>query len=227
MADPTPLARSLSANPFFAGLGPEAVEALAALAVSRRVAPEEALFRKGDPGDALYAVRRGQIRIATGTEGGRPFTLNIHGPGDVFGEVALLDGRPRTADAVAAEAGELLVLRRRDFLALLERRPGLAVRVTELLCERIRWMTTRMEETALMPLRTRLARRLVALAEDYGAELAVSQEELAVFVGASRESVNRQLQAWRREGLIALGRSRVRLLDPGALSGRAELEDAA
>ncbi|HEY8566146.1 MAG TPA: Crp/Fnr family transcriptional regulator [Beijerinckiaceae bacterium] len=227
MTDPTALARSLAANAFLAGLGSEAIGALATLGVSRRLAADETLFRKGDAGDALYAVRRGQIRIATGTEAGGSFTLNIHGPGDVFGEVALLDGRPRTADAVAAEVTELFMLRRRDFLALLERRPDLAIRFTELLCERVRWMTTRMEETALMPLQTRLARRLLALAEDYGAELTVSQEELGVFVGASRESVNRLLQAWRRQDLIALGRGRVRLLAADRLARHAELEDAA
>lgn len=227
MADPTPLARALAANPFFAGLGPEAVEALAALAVSRRVAPQEALFRKGDPGDALYAVRRGGIRISSGTEGGRRLTLNIHGPGDVFGEVALIDGRPRTADAIATEPTELFMLRRRDFLGLLERRPGLALRFAELLCERVRWMTERMEETVLMPLHARLARRIIALADDYGAEIAVSQEELAVFVGATRESVNRQLQVWRRQELVALRRGRLEVLDAGRLAESAAWEDAA
>src|SRR5215208_5155287 len=95
---PNALARLLAANPFFAGLGEEAVDAVAALCVTRSLGREELLFQKGDAGDALYAVRRGQIRIATGTDSGRRLTLNLLGPGDVFGEVALLDGRARTAD---------------------------------------------------------------------------------------------------------------------------------
>jgi CRP-like cAMP-binding protein len=217
MAGPHNLALLLKANPFFAGLGEEAIEAVAVLCVSRRLDPGETLFLKGDPGDALYAVRRGQIRIATSSASGRRLTLNLLGPGDVFGEVALLDGRPRTADAVAAEPTELYTVHRRDFCDLLERRPMVATRIIELLCERIRWMSAQMEERALLPLEARLAHRLVALSEDYGRELHVSQEELAIFVGASRESVNRQLQNWRRQGLVELSRNCIRVLQPSHL----------
>ncbi|MGA0594779.1 Crp/Fnr family transcriptional regulator [Enterovirga sp. CN4-39] len=213
MTEPAHLARLLGANAFFAGLGAEAIDDIARLCVSRTLDTDEVLFGKGEPADALYAIRRGQIRIATGTEAGRRLTLNLLGPGDVFGEVALLDGRPRTADAIAAEPTELFVVRRRDFLDLLEQRPIVAVRIIEFLCERIRWMSERMEEAVLLPVGDRLAKRLLALARDYGAELAVSQEDLAVFVGATRETVNRQLQVWKRMGLVELGRSRIRLRD--------------
>jgi CRP-like cAMP-binding protein len=128
-----------------------------------------------------------------------------------------LDGRPRTADAVAVEPTDLYMVHRRDFLDLLLKRPSVAIRIIEFLCERIRWMSAQMEERALLPLETRLAHRLVALSEDYGAEVQVSQEELAVFVGATRESVNRQLQTWRRQGLVELGRNRIRVLHPPRL----------
>ncbi len=218
MAEQHHFARLLGANPFFAGLGEDALQAVAGLCVTRSLGAEEMLFLKGDPGDALYAVRRGQIRIATGTEAGRRLTLNLLGSGDVFGEVALLDGHPRTADAIATEPTELFMVRRRDFLDLLERQPGVAVRIIEFLCVRIRWMSERMEESVLLPLSARLSRRLLALADDYGSELHISQEELAIFVGASRESVNRQLQTWRRGGILELGRSRIHLLDPARLS---------
>ncbi len=217
MAGPHNLALMLKANPFFAGLGDEAIEAIAVLCVSRRLDPGETLFLKGDPGDALYALRRGQIRISTGSASGKRLTLNLLGPGDVFGEVALLDGRPRTADAVAVEPTELYTIFRRDFFSLLEQRPSVATRLIELLCERIRWMSSQMEERALQSLETRLAHRLVALSEDYGRDLHVSQEELAVFVGASRESVNRQLQSWRRMGWVELGRNCIRVLHPSHL----------
>ncbi len=222
MSDPHHFARLLGANAFFAGLGPDAIGAVAALCVTCSLEPRETLFLKGDPGNALYAVRKGQIRIATGTEEGRRLTLNLLGPGDVFGEIALLDGLPRTADAVAVEATELFVVQRRDFLGLLEHRPIVAVRIIEFLCERIRWMSERMEESVLLPLPARLSRRLLALAEDYGTELHVSQEELAVFIGATRESVNRQLQAWRRQGVVELGRSRIRVLDRAGLRSTLE-----
>lgn len=217
MAEPHNLALLLRANPFFAGLGEEAIDAIAVLCVLRRLDAGETLFLKGDPGDAFYAVRRGQIRIATGNASGRRLTFNLLGPGDVFGEVALLDGRSRTADAVAVEPTDLYMVRRRDFFGLLEQRPAVAIRIIELLCERIRWMSAQMEERALLPLETRLAHRLVALSEDYGHELHVSQEELAIFVGASRESVNRQLQNWRRRGWVELSRNRIRVLHPAHL----------
>jgi CRP-like cAMP-binding protein len=222
MAEQCDFAHFFDASPFFSGLEPDALDAIAKLCRPRSLDATETLFLKGDEGGALYAVRRGRIRIGTETDAGRRLTLNILGPGDVFGEVALLDGRPRTADAVATEPSELFMVRRRDFLDLLERRPKLAVQIVELLCERIRWMSERMEESVLMPLRTRLAQRLLALTEDYGSELDVSQEELAVFIGATRESVNRQLQAWRRKGLVELGRSRIRVLDGAQLHSSPE-----
>jgi CRP/FNR family transcriptional regulator, cyclic AMP receptor protein len=158
-------------------------------------------------------VRRGQLAIVIGTADGRHMTLATLGSGDVFGEIALLDGQPRTADAVATEACDLFMVRRRDFLALLAANPDIALAVIEMLCARLRSANERMEEAVLMPLDVRLARRLVALADDFGATLDVSQEQLAEMVGSTRESINRQLQVWRREGIIQLGRSRVTVLD--------------
>jgi CRP-like cAMP-binding protein len=149
---------------------------------------------------------------------GRHVTLNILGSGDVFGEIALLDGQPRTADAIALEPCELFVVQRRDFLALLEREPSLAIRVIEFLCVRLRWMSMRMEEATLLPVEVRLARRLLMLAQDYGSQVQVSQQELASFVGAARESVNRQLQLWQQSGLVALGRCRIAILDVNRLA---------
>ena len=218
MSEPTHLARLLGANAFFAGLGPDAITVIAGLCVTRTLQAEETLFLKNDAADALYAVRRGEIRIGTGTREGRRLTLNLLGPGDVFGEVALLDGRPRTADAVATTATELFMVRRRDLLDLLGRRPEIAIRLIELLCARIRWMSQRMEEVTLLPAPARIARRLVALAEDYGADLRVSQDEIAIFADTTRETVNRQLQAWKLDGLVALGRSRINLLDREGLA---------
>jgi CRP/FNR family transcriptional regulator, cyclic AMP receptor protein len=191
VSTPNRLAELLAANAFFAALGQDALQAIAGLCRMRSVLRHEILFQKGDPGDALYAIRRGQIRIATGTEDGRSVTLNLLGPGDVFGEIALLDGDARTAEAIALEATDLFVIDRRDFLELLAHDATLAA--------------------TLLPLDTRLARRLVMLSEDYGAEIQVTQQELAAYVGAARESVNRVLQDWRRSGIIDLGRSRVRV----------------
>ena len=215
---PPDFAALLRLNPLFAKLGEEAIARIAALCVRRQLSAGEVLFVKGDEGDALYGIRRGQIRIATGTEAGKRLTLNVLGPGDLLGEIALLDGRSRTADAIAAEPSELFMVRRQDFLRLLEREPRIAVHLMELLCERVRWISERMEETALLPLEVRLARRIRTLADDFGTDLHISQEELGILLGVTRESINRQLQQWRREGLVELGRSRIRLLDPERLA---------
>jgi CRP-like cAMP-binding protein len=217
----TDFATLLQINPLFAGLGTEAIQKLAALCQTRMLTAGETLFMKGDEGDALYGLRRGQIQIETNTEDGESLILNVLGPGDLFGEIALFDGQARTANAVAAEATELFVLRRSDFIRCLESDVRLAVKVIELLCQRIRWISDRMEETALLPFSVRLARRLLVLSEDFGADIAISQERLGTYVGAARETVNRQLQVWRRAGLIDLKRGRILVLDQDGLSNAA------
>jgi CRP/FNR family cyclic AMP-dependent transcriptional regulator len=214
----------LKMNPIFAELGGDELQRISSLCHTRQLAAGELLFRKGDPGNALFGIRRGQIRIETGTSGGRRLTLNFMGPGDLFGEVALLDGESRTAAATAGEPTELFVLRREDFLAYLEREPKVAIKLIRLLCRQIRWQSERMEEGMLQPLPVRLARRLCALASDFGSEVHISQEQLGIFVGAARESVNRQLQLWRRDGILDLQRGRILLRNMTKLAAVARNE---
>jgi CRP-like cAMP-binding protein len=208
----------LKMNPLFSDLGAEELQRLSTLCHTQQLDAGEVLFQKGDEGDALYGVRRGQIRIETGASDGSRLTLNFQGSGDLFGEIAVLDGQTRTADAVAGEATELFVLRRGDLLAFLEREPKIAIRLIELLCQRIRWVSERMEESVLQPLPVRMARRLCALADDYGSEVHISQEQLGVYVGAARESVNRQLQQWRKDGILDLQRGRILLKNMNRLT---------
>jgi CRP/FNR family transcriptional regulator, cyclic AMP receptor protein len=224
MSRQTEFAVILKMNPMFADIGADELQRLAALCHTQHLDGGEMLFQKGDPGDALYGVRRGQIRIETGASDGNRLTLNFLGPGDLFGEVAVLDGQSRTADAAAGEPTELFVLRREDFLGFLEREPPVAVKLIMLLCQRIRWMSERMEESVLQPLPIRLARRLCALASDFGSEVHISQEQLGVFVGAARESVNRQLQQWRKDGILDLQRGRILLHNMKKLTAVARSE---
>jgi CRP-like cAMP-binding protein len=226
MREPRDFVAILGATPFFSRLGGDAVASIAALCTTHALGPDELLFQKGDSGDALYGIRRGRIRISSGSEAGRAMTLNILGSGDVFGEIALLDGRPRTAEARALERCELFALRRRDFMAFLEGNPSVAVSVIELLCERLRWMSDRVEEAALVPVEVRLARRVLMLAQDYGSDVQISQHELGQFIGVSRERVNRQLRRWKRDGLVSVGRSRIGLLDCARLSALCDAEAA-
>ena len=214
----------LKMNPMFADLAAHEISRLSNLCHTQHLANGEVLFQKGDPGDALFGVRRGQIRIETGASDGSRLTLNFMGPGDLFGEVAVLDGQSRTADATAGEVSELFVLRREDFLSFLEREPKVAIKIIVLLCERIRWQSERMEESVLQPLSVRLARRLCALATDFGSEVHISQEQLGIFVGAARETVNRLLQSWRKDGILDLQRGRILLQNMPRLTAIARNE---
>ena len=214
----------LKTNPMFADLGSDELQRISGLCHTEHLGLGEMLFHKGDPGDALFAVRRGQIRVETGASDGSRLTLNLMGPGEVFGEVAVLDGQSRTADATAGEPTELFVLRREDFLSHLEREPKVAVKIIQLLCQRIRRQSERMEESMLQPLPVRLARRLCALASDSGSEVHISQEQLGVFVGAARESVNRQLQLWRKDGILDLQRGLILLQNMAKLTAVARNE---
>lgn len=211
----------LGLNPLFSGLGTESILKIAALCHAQNLAAGEVLFQKGDSGDALYGIRRGQIRIETGSAGGGRLTMNVLGAGDVFGEIAVLDGQTRTADATAAEASELFIVRRNDFLSYLESEPQVALKLIALLCQRIRLASDRFEEAVLLPLHVRLARRLCALAADFGSEVHISQEQLGIYAGAARESVNRQLQHWRQQGILELRRGCILLLNVARLKAEA------
>ena len=217
MSEQAEFAVILKTNPMFAELGTDELQRLANLCRTQQVAAGEVLFQKGDPGDALFGVRHGQIRMETSADATRS-SLNFAGPGDLFGEAAVLDGQERTADATASEATELFVLGREEFRNFLENEPKVAIKIIQLLCERIRRQTERMEEAVPQSLPIRLARRLYELAHDCGSELHISQERLGIFVGAARESVNRQLQAWRKDGILELQRGRIRVQDPAKLS---------
>lgn len=214
----------LKMNPMFSDLGADELQRLSNLCHIRHLATGEVLFQRGGPGDALFGVRHGRIRIETGASDGSRLTLNFMGPGELFGEIAVLDGESRTADATAGEPSELFVLRREDFMNFLEHEPKVAIKIITLLCQRIRWQSERMEESVLQPLAVRLARRLVALGADFGSEVHISQEQLGVFVGAARESVNRQLQSWRKDGILDLQRGRILLQNMSRLTAIARNE---
>src|SRR5258707_3428688 len=149
----------LKMNPMFADLGADELQRISGLCHTQQLGVGEVLFQKGDNGDSLFGVRRGQIRIETGAADGSRLTLNFMGPGDLFGEVAVLDGESRTADATAGEPTELFVLRREDFLPPLEREPRVAIKLIQPFCPRIPRVSQRVEESVLQPRPRRPARR--------------------------------------------------------------------
>src|ERR1700732_1139032 len=140
----------LERNRLFRGLSAATIQQISALAVRRSYQEGEIVFTQGDPGDALYGVVTGRIRISASTRDGKEMFLNIMEPGDTFGEIALLDGRPRTATASATSPSELIIITRDHFLELLKREPELVSHVIQLLCERIRWTSGLAEESALL-----------------------------------------------------------------------------
>jgi CRP-like cAMP-binding protein len=218
----------LQRSPLFRGLAPPALERIASLATQRNYGAGEIVCSQGDPGDALYAVVTGRIRISSGAADGREIFLNIMEPGDSFGEIALLDGGTRTATAIAMVASELVSLRRDHLFALLERESQVALELLRLCGERLRWTSGLLEDAALLDAPARLAKRLLSLGQLHGERsgngfrLRISQEDLASFLGVSRQAVNQQLQAWKAQGWVELGRGVVTVLDAAALKKAAQ-----
>jgi len=210
-------------NSLFRGLAAATLERVVQLATRRSYEEGATVFLRGDPGDALFGVMTGRVRISASRAGGKEVFLNIMEPGDAFGEIALLDGSPRTATATAMARSELMILRREPFFELLRVEPQLATHLIQLLCKRVRWTAELMEDSALLGPPARLAKRLLTLASVHGREtpegtrLTLSQEELAQFLGLSRQMVNQHLQTWRGKGWLALGRGSVTLLDARSL----------
>jgi len=211
-------------NYLFRGLPDAALERIAALATRRAYYKGSVVFSQGDVGDALYGVASGRVRLSASASDGREVFLNIMEPGDTFGEIAVMDGLPRTANATALDDTSLIAIQRNDFLPFLEREPQLAIHLLKLLCERLRWTSDLVEESAFLAGPARLAKRLLILASLHGRaagvghlELRISQSELAHFLGISRQIVNQHLTDWRRQGWVDLGRTQIVIRNTEAL----------
>jgi CRP/FNR family transcriptional regulator, cyclic AMP receptor protein len=220
----------LSRHYLFRTLDPAIMNRLERLAIRRRMPPGEVLFLKGDEGDALYGILAGRVRISTSAPNGKEVLLNIMEPGDIFGEIALLDGNPRTADATALASGELMVIKRQDFLSLLRDEPLLAVHLLKLVCERFRRTSERIEDAAFLSLPARLAKRLLSLSQTdtsgtAARHIRVVQYELAQMIGTTRESINRHLQRWRSNGWIEIHRGDLVVRDAAALRHLVEVDE--
>jgi len=203
----------------FSSLDEKARREIAAHAVSRRFAAGESICRLGDDGDSMMAVVVGSVRISRPTVRGKEIILADLQPGELFGEIALLDGRSRSADAMALTNCELMVLPRRDVLAFLEKNPAVCMKLMEILCARIRRSDERMADIAFFNLPVRLAKILLSYQpQGRGAmKLSLSQTELAEMAGGTREKVNRCLRDWQRQGILELKNRWTIILKPEAL----------
>jgi CRP/FNR family cyclic AMP-dependent transcriptional regulator len=223
----------IKGNILFRDLDPALINPIAELGIRRKLAANQCLFVKGDDGDALYGVLSGSIRISVSAPSGKGINLNMLYPGDMFGEIALLDGNKRTADATAMEATELLCIQRPAFLKLMRDEPDLAVHLLYMLCDRLRKTSEIVEDTAFLGLGPRLAKGLLNLvnsADQSGATdgpvvLNISQSELGQMMGVSRESINKCLRSWSDDKWISLNRSQITILQEDALQYMIEKEE--
>lgn len=220
----------LATNPLFGILDAGELDELISLSTVLRYQGNQLIFNRGDPGDGLYAIIDGRVGIKTVSKAGKEIFLNILEKGEVFGEIALLDGKERTAGAVAMQPTELLFIGRDRFVPFLEARPKLCVRLLNVLCARLRWTSDIIEDTIFRDIRSRLAKRLLAFRRVYGVpvdagvriDLKISQEDLGRMLGATRESINKELGAWQAQGVISHDHGYITLHDIAALEDLAE-----
>lgn len=217
---------ALTRTQIFQSLQPAELDAVLARATLRRAARGDMIRRRGDPGTGMVVIASGRVRISLVSEDGREVTLTVLGPGEVLGEMTLLDGGECSADATAQEDCVLLMIERAQFLRLLQSNSGLCLQLLSILFQRLRRANVALEDMALLDLPTRLGRLLLRLSGDYGLatprgtriEVKLSQKDLSNLAGASREKVNRQLRQWEQEGIIGKGNGRLLILRPQALA---------
>ncbi|MEL0029038.1 MAG: Crp/Fnr family transcriptional regulator [Perlucidibaca sp.] len=219
------ISQTLGSSEWFRDLPDEVVGLLAGFAQRRRLHDGERLFARGDDADGLYGVLAGRVRISTSASDGRELLINLFEPGGWFGEISMFDGLPRTHDAYAVGATELLLIPRDRFLGLLASQPALYPHFLRMLCLKLRRSFAWIEYEAFLPLPARLAARLLELAEVYGdavedgtlIRLHLPQEELGRMLNVSRQSISKELNALREQGCITLEYGRVLVRDHARL----------
>lgn len=206
----------------FSELTETEVDELTKIATRRRYAERAVIFRQADPDTDLYAVVKGNLKVSTSGKEGRELVLSLIGPSQVFGEIALLDRKPRSATVTALSACELIVIRQADFTRMLLRQPSIATKLLETLAQLVRRLSERAEDSAFLDVRTRLAKKLLDLSAHHSTrvgpnqfilQVKLSQQELGDMVQATRESVNKCLRDWMRQGVIERTSSRLVIQD--------------
>ena len=223
----------ISACTLFQGLGEQQRAQLFDRIHLRDYDAGDTIFSMGDSGASLMAVVEGSVQITVPSPEGKEIILAIMHAGDVFGEISLLDGQERSADARAMTSCTLAILERRDVLRVFDGYPQAYFDVVQLLCQRLRRTTTQMAEVTLLDLPPRLARALLRVARAQVADsevttpdvVTLSQRELGNIVGATRESVNKCLRVWQLNKIVEVQNAGIRILDQTALESLADLLD--
>jgi CRP-like cAMP-binding protein len=219
----------LSAHPFFKGLKPELIDQVGSHAVTRVVKAGTVIYGKGDPGDSLFAVVTGIVQISAPSVEGKDTVFAQLAAGEIVGEIALLDGRPRSADVAAVTDCELMVINRRDFVPLIHDHPELAFRLIDILCEKLRRTNDQVERVTFLDLPTRLAKVLIQLVQSSteGRKISVTQSALGQMIGMSRESTNKQLRNWEERNWVRLERRSIVVVALDKLTALATAGDGA
>jgi CRP/FNR family cyclic AMP-dependent transcriptional regulator len=213
----------------FSGLSAEERAEIGARARIRSLDAGEIVFATGAPGNQMMALLSGTVRISVSSADGKELSLAVIQPGEVFGELTVLDGKERSADAIAETPSTLAMLHRQDVLSFFERNPSAWPKIVEVLCQRLRRTNQAFAEVALLHLPVRLAKamlRVIDLQTDFApakmANIRLSQRELGNMVGGTRESVNRCLRNWQRSGIIQITGGSIIVVNRPALENMAE-----
>ncbi|MGH3768521.1 MAG: Crp/Fnr family transcriptional regulator [Pseudonocardiaceae bacterium] len=224
-----PAVEMLAGIPLFQVLGVEGISAAARAGLCRVYAPGQIICHQGDLGEHLYAVLEGLVKVVFTSERGDEMVLNIMGPEETFGELALLDGSPRSASVIALKPTSVFVLPRVQLLELMSRNPGLVDEFLKLIGKLVRKLTEQAGDLAFLDLGGRLAKVLLQLSErnDHGhgivLDRGLTQSDLAGMVGATRPAVNRTLKSFVARGLISVDGRTIVLHDLEALRKRSRV----
>jgi CRP/FNR family transcriptional regulator, cyclic AMP receptor protein len=217
--------------PLFRELDADALDALAGLARIRRCAPGEHIVQQDHPANAVYVIVSGRASVSVAARDGRSLTLREIGPSEIIGEVSLLDGGLPSATVTALTKTELVWVDHRSFMGLLEKRPKIATALLAVLASRLRRLTSWADDLAGLPLSARVAKCLVSLLALHGQQVGrsririaqrFSQEDLASMVGATRESINKHLGRFEKQGILAKERGHLVVIDLPKLQAQAQ-----
>jgi CRP/FNR family transcriptional regulator, cyclic AMP receptor protein len=216
----------LSTVPLFTGLNGEELQSFADLTRERSYPKGSVILFENDPGDSLFVVRSGRVKVVLIGEDGREVILGVLGVGQHFGELALIDEQPRSAHVIAMEDANLIVLRREDFRRRVESSPSVAWSLLTELSRRLRRADEKIGGLVLLDVPGRIARLLLDMAEESGTdqiEKSLTHQTIAQMIGASRETVSRAMKEFQESGWISVERRRISLANRGALEQRAQV----
>src|SRR5687767_1387926 len=211
--------------PLFASLKPHQLAEMAQMARRQRFGRDEAVFYQGDSGDSFYVILSGQVKVSVSSPEGQEAILVMLDTGESFGELALLDEQPRSATIEATRPTEVLVMRREEFHRMIHQHPDVSLSLLRVMTKRLRDTDQLVQDAAFLDVAERLAKKLLALVDSHGRpsergielDIHLTQQDLAAMIGATRESVNKQLGAFRDRGILAVDRQGITIIKVEAL----------